>query len=97
MAVREILKMGDPRLLRVAEPVKEFGTPELEALIADMFDTMHAANGAGLLIGVKAFPSFAAQPLKDKSLQGRGEVLSSLVLVEFHGCIDRHKGIVGAG
>lgn len=48
MAVREILKMGDPRLLRVAEPVREFGTPELEALIADMFDTMHAANGAGL-------------------------------------------------
>jgi peptide deformylase len=48
MTVREILKMGDPRLLRVADPVKEFGTPELEALIADMFDTMHAANGAGL-------------------------------------------------
>ncbi|MFC7287084.1 peptide deformylase [Herminiimonas glaciei] len=48
MTVREILKMGDPRLLRVAEPVKEFGTPELDALIADMFDTMHAANGAGL-------------------------------------------------
>lgn len=48
MTVREILKMGDPRLLRVAEPVKEFGTSELDALIADMFDTMHAANGAGL-------------------------------------------------
>ena len=48
MAVREILKMGDPRLLRVAEPVREFGTPELESLIADMFDTMHHANGAGL-------------------------------------------------
>jgi peptide deformylase len=48
MAVREILKMGDPRLLRVAEPVREFGTPELDALIADMFDTMHHANGAGL-------------------------------------------------
>ncbi|ABR89905.1 N-formylmethionyl-tRNA deformylase [Janthinobacterium sp. Marseille] len=48
MTVREILKMGDPRLLRVAEPVKEFGTPELDALIEDMFDTMHAANGAGL-------------------------------------------------
>ena len=48
MAVREILKMGDPRLLRVAEPVCEFGTPELEALVADMFDTMHHANGAGL-------------------------------------------------
>lgn len=40
--------MGDPRLLRIAEPVKEFNTPELNALIADMFDTMHAANGAGL-------------------------------------------------
>ena len=48
MAVREILKMGDPRLLRVAEPVQAFDTPELHALIADMFDTMHAANGAGL-------------------------------------------------
>jgi peptide deformylase len=48
MTVREILKMGDPRLLRVAEPVREFGTPEMDALIADMFDTMHAANGAGL-------------------------------------------------
>ncbi|GAC1329606.1 MAG: peptide deformylase [Collimonas sp.] len=48
MTVREILKMGDPRLLRQAEPVTAFNTPELEALIADMFDTMHAANGAGL-------------------------------------------------
>ncbi|MDQ1831560.1 peptide deformylase [Massilia scottii] len=48
MTVREILKMGDPRLLRVAEPVREFGTPAMEALIADMFDTMHHANGAGL-------------------------------------------------
>ena len=48
MAVREILKMGDPRLLRVAAPVTAFDTPELHALIADMFDTMEAANGAGL-------------------------------------------------
>jgi peptide deformylase len=48
MSVREILKMGDPRLLRVAEPVRQFGTPEMDALIADMFDTMHDANGAGL-------------------------------------------------
>ena len=40
--------MGDPRLLRQAEPVTAFDTPELHALIADMFDTMHAANGAGL-------------------------------------------------
>ena len=48
MTVRQILKMGDPRLLRVAEPVREFGTPAMDELIADMFDTMHAANGAGL-------------------------------------------------
>jgi peptide deformylase len=48
MAVREILKMGDPRLLRVAPPVRDFDTPELHALIADLFDTMEAANGAGL-------------------------------------------------
>jgi peptide deformylase len=48
MTVREILKMGDPRLLRVAEPVTEFNTPAMDALIADMFDTMHHANGAGL-------------------------------------------------
>ena len=48
MTVRDILKMGDPRLLRMAEPVREFDTPELHALIADMFDTMHAANGTGL-------------------------------------------------
>jgi peptide deformylase len=48
MAVREILKMGDARLLRVAQPVRRFDTPELHALITDMFDTMKAANGAGL-------------------------------------------------
>lgn len=48
MAVREILKMGDPRLLRVAQPVQAFGTPELLALIDDLQDTMVAARGAGL-------------------------------------------------
>ena len=48
MAVHEILKMGDARLLRTAKPVTEFGTPAMQALIADMFETMEAANGAGL-------------------------------------------------
>lgn len=48
MTVRTILKMGDPRLLLQAEPVTDFCTPELEALIADLFDTMYAADGAGL-------------------------------------------------
>jgi len=48
MAIREILKMGDPRLLRVAQPVAEFDTPALHALVADLFDTMAAADGVGL-------------------------------------------------
>ncbi|MEK7207112.1 MAG: peptide deformylase [Pseudomonadota bacterium] len=48
MAVKRVLKMGDPLLYRKAEPVKEFNSPELAALIADMFDTMAALSGAGL-------------------------------------------------
>ncbi|MCW5576920.1 MAG: peptide deformylase, partial [Burkholderiales bacterium] len=48
MAVRAVLRMGDPRLLQVARPVERFGTPELQALIADMEDTMRALDGAGL-------------------------------------------------
>lgn len=48
MAVREILKMGDARLLRVAQPVTAFDTDELHLLITDMLDTMKAAQGAGL-------------------------------------------------
>ena len=48
MTVREILKMGDARLLRVAQPVRAFDTPALHSLIADMFETMEAARGAGL-------------------------------------------------
>ena len=48
--IREILKMGDPRLLRVAPPVPRamVGSADLDALIADMFDTMHDAGGVGL-------------------------------------------------
>jgi peptide deformylase len=48
MTVRRVLKMGDPLLYRKADPVREFNTPALDALIADMFDTMAAMNGAGL-------------------------------------------------
>jgi peptide deformylase len=48
--IREILKMGDPRLLRVAPPVPDamIGSAGLDALIADMFDTMNDAGGVGL-------------------------------------------------
>lgn len=48
MTVRRVLKMGDPVLFRVAEPVQEFDSPALQALITDMFDTMAALSGAGL-------------------------------------------------
>src|SRR6478609_6546253 len=48
--IREILRMGDPRLLRVAPPVPPamIGSADLDALIIDMFDTMHDAGGVGL-------------------------------------------------
>ncbi len=48
MSRRDILKMGDARLLQIAEPIAAFDTPELHSLIADMRETMAAVNGAGL-------------------------------------------------
>ncbi|WP_295954795.1 peptide deformylase [Rhodoferax sp.] len=48
MTLHTILKMGDPRLLRTAQPVTEFDTDELHLLISDMLDTMRSVNGAGL-------------------------------------------------
>ncbi len=67
---REVLRMGDPRLLEKAKPVERFGTPELAALLADLRDTMAQLNGAGLaapqigvglrvvIFGVKANPRY---------------------------------------
>ena len=46
--IYDILRMGDPRLLRIAEPIKKLNTPELRMLVADMFETMHSVGGAGL-------------------------------------------------
>ncbi|MFF7061278.1 peptide deformylase [Pseudomonas sp. NPDC008258] len=48
--IRDILKMGDERLLRIAPPVPEhlFGTAELQQLIDDMFETMRHVGGVGL-------------------------------------------------
>lgn len=48
MAARPVLRMGDPRLLQRAEPITNFGSHELQALLADMRDTMHALDGVGL-------------------------------------------------
>ena len=87
MTVRDILKMGDPRLLRVAEPVRTFGTPELQALVADMHDTMVAVNGAGLAapqIGVNLqlviFGSAAVNPrYPDRPLVPRTVLLNPVI------------------
>lgn len=48
MAIKSVLKMGDSRLLQVAEKVEKFDTPEFKSLIQDMRDTMEAEHGAGL-------------------------------------------------
>jgi peptide deformylase len=68
--IREVLRMGDPRLWQVSEPIGRFGTPELAALLQDMRDTMAHMNGAGLaapqigvglrvvIFGVKANPRY---------------------------------------
>ena len=78
MAVKETLKMGHPLLQQIAKPVAHFNTPELDALIQDMLDTMAALNGAGLaapqigvslrviIFGVEAnprYPEIEAVPL----------------------------------
>jgi peptide deformylase len=72
--IREVLKMGDPRLLQTSSPVREFATPELHALLADMRDTMAHLNGAGLaapqigvslqvvIFGVTATPRYPDAP-----------------------------------
>ena len=48
MTVRTVLKMGDPRLLQVSEPVSPAEMNEMPALLEDLWDTMAAENGAGL-------------------------------------------------
>ena len=48
MVILPILKMGDQRLLQVADPVREFNTVELNVLITDMFETMETVGGVGL-------------------------------------------------
>jgi len=56
VAVRSVLRLGDPRLLERAREVERFSTPELDALLQDMHDTMEALNGAGLAAPQIAVP-----------------------------------------
>jgi peptide deformylase len=48
MAIREVLRMGDPRLLKVSAPIDDFRSPGLRDLLVDMRDTMRALDGAGI-------------------------------------------------
>ena len=48
MAIKPVLRMGDPRLLEPSSPIKKFRTAELNELITDMRDTMISLKGAGL-------------------------------------------------
>ncbi len=101
MTVRRVLKMGDPLLFRVAEPVPAFDTPELHALIADMFDTMAALNGAGLaapqigisrrvvIFGVEANPRYPdAEPVPTTVLiNPEIEILTQQTEDGWEGCL----------
>ena len=101
MTVRRVLKMGDPLLFQVAEPVQTFDTPELHALIGDMFDTMAALNGAGLaapqigvsrrvvIFGVEANPRYPdAEPVPTTVLINPViEVLTQLTEDGWEGCL----------
>jgi peptide deformylase len=87
MTIRDILKMGDARLLRVANPVEAFDTPGLHALISDMRETMAAVNGAGLAapqIGVELqvviFGSAAVNPrYPDRPLVPRTVLINPVI------------------
>jgi peptide deformylase len=101
MTVRRVLKMGDPLLIRVAEPVQAFDTPELHALIVDMFDTMAALNGAGLaapqigisrrvvIFGVEANPRYPdAEPVPTTVLINPAiEILTQQTEDGWEGCL----------
>jgi peptide deformylase len=87
MTIRDILKMGDARLLRVAKPVEAFDTPGLHALIADLRETMASVNGAGLAapqIGVELqvviFGSAAVNPrYPDRPLVPRTVLINPVI------------------
>ena len=77
MVIKDVLKMGDERLLRRAEEVNVFDTLELHALLADMRDTMRALDGAGLAapqIGVNLrVVIFGVEPLRQAASTGSGQ------------------------
>ena len=99
--IREVLRMGDPRLLAKAEPVQAFGTPELATLVGDLRDTMAHLNGAGLaapqigvglrvvIFGVRANPRYPrAEEVPDTVLINPVlEPLASDIEEDWEGCL----------
>ena len=101
MAARKVLKMGNPLLLQVARPVTEFNTPALDQLVADLFDTMAAEDGAGLaapqigvglrvvIFGLEANPRYPnVEPVPTTVLiNPRIEVLDPTLEEDWEGCL----------
>lgn len=101
MAAKTVLRMGHPVLRQVARPVAEFNTPELDALIRDMFDTMAAYQGAGLaapqigvglrvvIFGVDANPRYPdAEPVPTTVLiNPELHILTEAVESDWEGCL----------
>lgn len=101
MAVRAVLKMGNPLLLHVSEPVAEFGTPELAELVQDLRDTMAEQSGAGLaapqigvlkrvvVFGVEANPRYPeVEPVPDTVLVNPViQPLGSAMDEDWEGCL----------
>ena len=99
--IREVLRMGDPRLWQKSQPVSQFNTPELDELLRDMRDTMAHLNGAGLaapqiavplrvvIFGVTANPRYPdVEPVPDTVLINPELVLLSDELEEgWEGCL----------
>jgi len=99
--IREVLRMGDPRLLEKARPVERFDAPELAALLVDMRDTMAHLNGAGLaapqigvglrvvIFGMRANPRYPhAEEVPDTVLiNPRLEPLASDQEEDWEGCL----------
>jgi peptide deformylase len=99
--IHPVLRMGDPRLLRVARPVGHLDTPALHALVADLFETMAARNGAGLaapqigvdlrvvIFGFEANPRYPdAEPIPPTVLVNPViEPLSNVLQEGWEGCL----------
>lgn len=101
MAIRPILRIGDPRLREVSAPVDTLDTPELHALVGDMFDTMAAADGAGLaapqigilkrvmIFGIETNPRYPdAEPVPTTVLVNpEFEVVDETTTAGWEGCL----------